>query len=393
MKIGDKTLGEIFQEIPLSQKIVVVVGSAFILFTICYVTYILAIFEPPQRAPEIARIAKSRNTSGILDPSLASDGDKKILVYTVVKPEKDGNFSTEVHSSNGMTNCFDWNELGSRIESRPDVLMGPDLKTPVTRGVWRAETPSIVYDPADKGREWKIFAYRYFWADNSSLARLYGAIVMRSSNSPTAVEWSREEWLFSAAPGMPPAPYGGTVQQHLNKLHPSLADVYFYARPSVVMVGDVMVMSLSAFVQGKDTVDRVIMIASNDHGRTWRYMGTPVRDADLPLIGAFKRLNGGSLFMKDDVLYLSLMLGDDTSDSLGAHIFDFEDASTARLRRYPKTGNIVIAAHIPTVKKTPSKLGGGALAYDKSCKDKVLMSESLDDRRHDIYVISSPPMP
>src|SRR6218665_2571745 len=237
MKIGDKTLGEIFQEIPLSQKIVVVVGSAFILFTICYVTYILAIYERPQREPEIARIAKGRNISGILDPSLTSDGKDKILVYTVVTPEKDGNFSTEVRSSYGLSNCFDWNELGKRFESRPDVLIGPDLKTPVTRGVWRAETPSIVYDPADKGREWKIFAYRYFWADNSSLARLYGAIVMRTSNSAMAVEWSREEWLFSAAPGMPPAPYGGAVQQHLNKLHPDLSDVYFYARPSVVMVG------------------------------------------------------------------------------------------------------------------------------------------------------------
>lgn len=393
MKIGDKTLGEIFQEIPLSQKIVVVVGSAFILFTICYVTYILVIFEPPQRQPEIARISKGRNTSGILDPSLASDSKNKILVYTVVMPEKDGNFSTEVRSSYGMTNCFDWNELGSRFESRPDVLIGPDLKTPVTRGVWRAETPSIVHDPADKGREWKIFAYRYFWADNTSLARLYGAIVMRSSSNPMSAEWSREEWLFSAAPGMPPAPYGGAVQQHLNKLHADLADVYFYARPSVVMVDNVMVMSLSAFVQGKNTVDRVIMIASNDHGRTWRYMGTPIREGDLSKIGAFTRLGGGSLFMKDGILYLSLMLGDSTSDSLGAHIFDFEDASTATLRRYPKTGSIAITSHIPTVKKPPSKLGGGALAYDVSCKDKVLVSESLDDRRHDIYVISNPALP
>ena len=393
MKIGDKTFGEIFADIPLSQKIVVVVGSAFILFTICYVTYMIAIFEPPNKQPEIARVTKTKNTSGILDPSLASDGTFKILVYTVVTPQQSGNFTTEVHASMGLPNCLDWETLGSKIESRSDVLIGPDLKTPVTRGIWRAETPSIVYDPADKGREWKIFAYRYFWAENPSLARLYGAIVMRTSDKPNAMEWSREEWLFSAAPGMPPAPYGGAVQQHLNQLHADLADVYFYARPSVVMVGDVMVMSLSAFVQGKNTVDRVVMIASSDHGRTWRYLGTPIRDADLNKIGAFTRLGGGSLFMKDDILYLSLMLGDATTDSLGAHIFEFADASSAQLRRYPKTGNFVIAARVPPIKNPPSKLGGGALAYDKTCKGKVLVSESMNDKRFDIYVITNPKLP
>lgn len=393
MKIGDKTFGEIFAELPISQKIVVVVGSAFILFTICYVTYIVAIFEPPARGPEIARIAKGKNTSGILDPSLSSDGKSKALVYTVVMPEVDGKYSTEVRLSMGMHNCFNWNEVGSKIESRPDTLIGPDLKTPVTRGVWRAETPSIVYDPADKGREWKIFAYRYFWADNNSLARLYGAIVMRTSDSLAAQEWSREEWLFSATADMPPAPYGSGVKQHLNKLSPDLQNVYFYARPSVVMVNDVMVMTLSAFVQGKNTVDRIVMLASSDHGRSWRYLGTPLRDTDLAAMGDFTRLSGGSLFMKDGVLYLSVMLGNAASDSLGAHILDFQDATGAKLRRHQKTGAIAVAAHVPNIKTPPTALGGGALAYHETCKDKVLMSESIDGKRHDIYVISEAPLP
>jgi hypothetical protein len=393
MKIGDKTLGEIFQEIPLSQKIVVVVGSAFIVFTICYVTYLLAIFEPPKPGPSIARIAKGKNTSGILDPSLSGDAKNRALAYTVVMPEGNGNYSTEIRLSMGMNNCFEWNEIGSIIESRPDTLIGPDYKTPVTRGIWRAETPSIVYDPADTGREWKLFAYRYFWAGNSSLARLYGVIVMRSTDKVSAQEWSREEWLLSASPDSPPPPYGNNVQIHLNKLHPDLADVYFYARPSVVMVNDVMVMSLSAFVQGKNTVDRVVMIASSDHGRTWRYLGTPLRDTDLKAMGSFTRLGGASLFMKDGVLYFSAILGNAGTDASGAYIMDFEDASTARLRRYPKTGAIAIAAHVPTVKNPPTTLGGGALTYHPSCKNKVLMSESVDGKRYDVYVISQPDIP
>lgn len=394
MKIDGKSLGEIFAEMPFSQRFVVIIGTAFILFTICYIFYLFVLFEPPKRAPEIVSLPKASNIVGMFDPSLTGNESSKLLAYTVAIPEAGGLYSTEVRTAVGSPRCTSWTEATGKLEARPETLMGPDLITPVTSGIWRAETPSIVYDPADIGKEWKLFAYRYFWANNSSLARLYGAIVMRTSSSATASEWSREEWLFSAAPNTPPPPYGNLVKMHLNKLHPDLTNVYFYARPSVVMVGNVMVMSLSAFVQGKDTVDRIVMIASADHGRSWRYLGTPIKDADLAAMGGgLNRINGGSLFMKDQILYLSVALGNSLTDSAGAYILDFENATKAKLRRDPKTSSLIVHAHIPTIKQPASRLGGGAIAFNETCKGKVFMSESADGTNYNIYVLPQSPLP
>lgn len=384
---------EIFDDIPFPLKIVVVVGSLFIIFVIFYVSYLLLIYEPPKKDARIVGISNSRMAAGLLDPSLATDGDKKVLAYTIVEPMTDGSFGTEVLLSLGVKNCLSWNVLGGKIELRPDKLIGPDLLTPVADGFWRAETPSIVYDPADTGREWKLFAYRYFWNGSPPLARLYGTIVMRTADSPMSSNWSREEWILSANENAPPQPYANLVKTKLDKLHPDLADVYFYARPSVVNVDNVLVMSLSAFVQGKDSPDRIVMLVSTDHARSWRYLGTPLRDSDIGAISSsFTRLSGGSLFMKDGTLYLSVMLGTKDSDAVGAHILEFENASAAQLRRHKKTGAIAVLNYIETVQKPPSRLGGGALAYHDDCPDKTFMSESLTGRRHDIFVHPRPPL-
>jgi len=145
-------------------------------------------------------------------------------------------------------------------------------------------------------------------------------------------------------------------------------------------------MSLSAFVQGKDAPDRIILLASTDHARSWRYLGTALRERDLAAMGDFVRLTGGTLFMKDRTMYLSAMLGTKESDAVGAHILEFEDASTARLRRDPKSKAVAILNHLATQKIPPSQLGGGALAYHDACPRKSFMSESLTGERHDIFV-------
>jgi len=388
-----KTARDIFNDIPFPLKIVVVVGSLFIVFVIFYVSYMLLIYERPNKDTRVITISNSRTAAGLLDPSLTGDHDKRILAYTIIEPLADGSFSTEVLISAGNNSCLLWSVLGGKIESRPDKLIGPDLVTPVAAGFWRAETPSIVYDPADTGREWKLFAYRYFWSGSIPLARLYGVIVMRTADSPFSHNWSREEWLLSASETVPPEPYANLVKNRLNALHPDLHDVYFYARPSVVNVDNVLVMSLSAFVQGKDSPDRIVMFASTDHARSWRYLGTPLHESDLANVDpSFIRLSGGSLFMKEEVMYLSIMAGTKDSDSVGAHVLEFENAATAKLRRNKNTGAVAVVNYIKTLQNPPSRTGGGALAYSDVCPTKTFMSESLSGKRHDIFAHPNPPV-
>jgi len=388
-----KTAMEIFGNIPFPLKIVVVVGSLFIVFVFFYVSYLLLVYEAPKKGARVITLSDSRSAAGLLDPSIATDGSRRVLAYTIVEPMTDGSFSTEVLLATGNKDCILWNALGSKMESRPDRLIGPDLITPVANGFWRAETPSLVYDPADTGREWKLFAYRYFWSGSAPLARLYGVIVMRTTDSATSANWSNEEWLLSASENAPPQPYADLVKAKLNTLHADLGDVYFYARPSVVNVDNVLVMSLSAFVQGKNSPDRIILLASTDHARSWRYLGTALRESDLSGIGAgFTHLSGGGLFMKEGVMYLSAMLGTKDSDAVGAHIFEFENATTAKLSRRAGTNALVVLDHVETVQKPPSRTGGGALAYNDSCPGITFMSESVDGRRHDIFAHPRPPV-
>lgn len=389
-----RTAKEIFDDIPFPLKIVVVVGTLFIFYTIYHIIFVSFHTRDVELRPALLRVIINATSKGVFDPSVATDGKFSLMAVTNAYEETNGLFGTNVALAVSYKNCETWAPLGVLFEGRADTLMGPDFKTPVGNGIWRAETAGIVYDPADTGREWKAYAYRYFWSGSAPLARLYSVITMRTASNPLEMkDWSREEWVFAAKPGTPPAPYN-RVGTHLNTLHADLADVYFYARPSVVMVGDVMVMSLSAFVQGKDTVDRVIMLASTDHGRSWRYLGTPLHESELASIDpSLTRLGGASIFVQEDVLYISFALGNATSDASGAYIFAFEDAGAGKLARDAKTGMLVPVSQVKTLRQPPSKLGGGHITYAKTCGKGTIFSESLDNKRFDLFFLPRAPVP
>ena len=390
-----RTAREIFDDIPFPLKIVVIVGTLFIAYTVYYLVYISLYVEKKDPKPALLRVIPNVASRGVFDPAIATDGKISLMTLTNAYEASEGFFGTNVALAVSYKDCEGWGPLGILFESREDTLMGPDLKTPVAKGIWRAETAGIVYDPADTGREWKAYGYRYFWSGSAPLARLYSVIVMRTASSPLDLkDWSREEWVFSSKPGIPPEPFASMVKgTHLNTLHPSLADVYFYARPSVTLVDGVLVMSLSAFVQGKETVDRVIMIASTDHGRSWRYLGTALTDKDLPRIGeGLNRINGASLFVQDDVLYISFTLGNAESDSTGAYVFAFDDAGTAKLSAQEKTGALVPVSHVKTLRQPPSRLGGGNMAYAQSCGKGTVFSESVNNQRFDLFFLPRAPV-
>lgn len=388
MKINDKPLSEVFEDIPFPLKIVVVLGTGFIIFVIGYVIYLSMFVQISEPKTMLARIEGARRGAAVLDPSIASDGKHAVMAYTFVEKVRDSEeFTTRVRTAIGHNKCFDWANLRAGLMAHEDTLIGPDYITPVGKGTWRAETPSIVYDPADTGREWKLFAYRYFWNGNTGLARLYSGIVMTYASDFRALEWSREEWVLAAGDGVPPAPYGNNVITALNRLHPDLRDVYFYARPSVVHVDGVLVMSLSAFVQGKEAPDRVVMLVSADHGRSWRYMGTPLRESDLGALGNFDRISGVALIMQDDILYMSAVFGQGQNNGAGNYLLEFENASTATLRRDKRTGRLLLSNYIPPQRNPPNPAGNSPIAFHEMCGNKVFVSENFDGVRHDVYII------
>lgn len=404
MKIYDKTLSEILQDIPVPFKIMMLAGILFIIATIIYVPYVIVTFgDKGDFVPPLVIENLDQETVGMADPAIAFDGTRHFMAYTGVRPSLKvaQDVRTEIFFAYDKkpNNCITWRQISTPFPTKQETIIGPDGKTPVASGIWRIETPGLVYDPDDKGKEWKIFAYKYFWAGKTDLARLYGAIVYKYTSNPMKLDgWSTEQWILSASPQSPPFPYSQIVETKLSDLHPSLADVYFYARPSVIYIDKTLVMSLSAFVMNKQTPDRIILLASKDHGRTWHYLGTPLRDSMLPGIktdtGSYSLLQGASLLLQDGVPYLVAVFGNKRIEAAGSFVFGFDNISKGVLIA-DKAGNPLLLNHIRLSSALPTNVGGGYAAYSDFCvKAGVIASEmSGIRRRYSLFRTSDPLLP
>ncbi len=377
MRIYGKTLGTIYQDLPWPYKIVFIASAAFLSYTIVYLFYFLFTFSVTKKdTPGPAKVTSWQ--SGMLDPAIASDGKqpgKTMMAATVLIPPPDGRtgLATEVHLFTAPKDCNSWSHLNAVFGTKNENLLAPDGETTLAQGFWRIETPTLVYDPDDPGKEWKIFAYKYFWSGNMKLTGYYSIIVYKYAHDPMQ-KWSDEQWLFSARPDYPPAPYGELVSQKLNTLSPALADVAFYTRPSVVYDQGVMLMSLSAFT-GNDQPDRIIVIASFDHGQNWQYLGAPLSTADLAGLGNYTKLQGATLLRDQGKLYLATVLGTAETEGAGTFLFEFDDLTKATLKRDTTTQRPVLAREIPRLSQQPTAIGGGFAAYLPECKGGILTSE------------------
>lgn len=408
MKIYDKTLPEIFQDIPLSYKIMMVCCALFIALTIVYVPYVYVTYgDKDKTVPPLLIDGHEPGVLGNLDPSIAFNGRQHALAYTALSTPNvnTSDLRTEVFLAvaRNMGKCVRWRHSSIPFATRAETLIGPDGSTPVTRGFWRIETPALVYDPDDKGKEWKLYAYKYFWAGKVDLARLYGAIVYRYTSDITgSITWSTEEWILGAGEQSPPFPYSQVVQNNLDTLDPSLKSVYFFSRPSVVYVDKTIVMSLSAFVKGKQTPDRIIMIASKDHGKTWHYLGTPLRHDMIGGITTeingqkqnYTLLQGASLILQDGIPYLAAVLGNKDIESNGTFIFGFDNISSASLIKDAKGGPALLN-YIPLNSGIPTNVGGGYATYHQSCKETGLITSEMSGirRTYSIFRTDKPALP
>lgn len=379
MKIYGRPLSSVIALLPLPLKIVVFAGAAFVLFTLVYIPASLMASSAAEQAPAPLLLNTKNDILSKLDPSIATDGKSTLMVFTALKtpPEESAekDFVTAVMAVSAYKGCTDFGSAEQIFETKTEELMGPDGATPVTTGSWRVETPSVIHDPADTARPWKIFAYKYFWAGKTPLARLYSVIVMKTAEKPEG-PWSNEEWIFSSSDTRPPYPYGAAVQTKLSSLSPDLADVYFYARPSALQVNNVILMTLSAFRSGMDTPEKIILLASVDHGKSWKYLGTPLAATDITRVDpALKTIAGASLIDYQGTIYLAMTPGDEKVSALGTYMIPFADVLKAKLKADPASGRLLTAKKIPRLSVAPTEVGGGFATYAAGCKTGIITSE------------------
>ncbi len=388
MRIYGKTLTEIFGLLPWAYKAVVTMGAAFFLFAVPYsLHYFITMGVQIDKVEPLNFPGLNReHNKGVMDPAIATDGSNVLMAHTVLSIDTLGTqqqVATEVVLERSTKPCKLWAFIGGGYKGEKDDVMGPDNVTPLsdTGGIWRYETPGIVYDPDDRGREWKLYAYRYYWTGSEAFARHYGFIAEKTAPSPDG-PWTDQRMLFSASKDQPGKPFEAEAmgQTYINDLSPELQDIYFYSRPSVVY-NKFLFMTLSAFINKPGSPpDRIVMLKSVNHGKTWSYAGTPLRGSDLAKMGNYTKIGGATLVKYNDKMYLAVVLGDKTADGLGTFMIPFENPAQGLLARDPKTGAPIVAQHHPRNSNQPSRLGGGYTAYTDACSQGMLTSEYSDLR-------------
>lgn len=158
---------------------------------------------------------------------------------------------------------------------RPTDKIIIEFRGKTLEGSWFNEVPTIVHTPDDPGREWKLFWHKYFMLHGKGeVGRVlrYSWIAYKYASSPDGA-WSEEISLFGAG-SSPAKPYSAKI--NLNALHPDLRRNIVYTEPGSLYWDGVLYLSLQAIkmVRKGELESDIILIASRDLGKTWRYVGT-----------------------------------------------------------------------------------------------------------------------
>jgi len=295
---------------------------------------------------ERIKIIGEAANKGVFDPAIEynTDGAVGWMIYSALESPVDTPANVPIpkyvhtHLARTTDGGKTWTFVGRINESVEDTVV---LKGRTISGVWWHEVPTLVHDPDDRGREWKLFWHKYFaipkfYFDFPVLPKLnllrikeYMWIACKAAASPEELAAAEETALFGS--GQFPLPPYGAVHD-LDKLHPDLRKNNWYSEPGSLYKGGVLYLSLSGGAVGDVRRHRTFLLSSHDHGRTWQYtrMLTDARDASDY---GCKILTGSSLVEEKDRVYLLISPVGHNGMYRGAYIFAFDDIGRGTLRR------------------------------------------------------------
>ncbi len=279
--------------------------------------------------------------NGVFDPSIEYNNDGTIgwMAYSAI--EEPGR--VDIHLAKTTDNGKTWKFVLNVNPSKGGTIKhkGKNIK-----GVWRNEVPTLVHDPDDAGKEWKLFWHKYFVKRpfrGKDRMFLYGWIAYKYAPSPKG-PWSEEIALFGTGTFLS-NPY--SVKHNLNSFHPDLKNMVAYTEPGSLYRNGVIYLVLQGHAKNSF---KILLISSKDHGKTWKYLGTLVNQKDAKDFG-YLRLVAPSLVEEAGrtFLFLSpfkpLPVGHD-----GTYIFEFEDISKSSLKR-DKSGRLIVYKYLlPSIK-------------------------------------------
>lgn len=227
-------------------------------------------------------------------------------------------------------------------------------------GVWNHEVPSLVHDPGDPGAEWKLFSHRIFrkiedpFTEEQNLPA-YSWISYRSAPSPVG-PWSADVALMSSGP-LPPAPYDD-VAIAVNDLDESLSEMLVYSEPGAFVRDGTIYLSLTGLTANGP--DRIILLASHDHGSSWQYVATPLANDDASVLG-FSSFDGSAIVSQAGRVFLLVTPESPGVLHDGTLAFEFESLAAGLLER--DGGVPVVHLEIAAQPGLPVERRGGQADY------------------------------
>lgn len=307
-----------------------------------------------------------RLEGGIYDPSVAytPDGSVGWLAYSSVK----GDFKpigqyVHTHLARSTDGGAHWQFVKVLNASTDGTLTMADGKSLL--GVWRYEVPSLVHDATDPdaSRRWKLFAHYYFWSPKKDRMVAYGWIAMRTAADP-AGDWSAEVPLFGAGRS-PLAPYHKTLVD-LNALDASLHNAVAYSEPGALAHDGRLYLSMTALKPKLPlgVTHTIILLASDDHGKSWRFVSTLLTPDDAKGLGC-EFFDGSSLAEDGGRFFLlaAPMVRNRFEVHHGTAAFEFASLAEGRLRRDAKQ-QPAISAYFAPQPGIFSLVGAGQATYD-----------------------------
>ena len=296
---------------------------------------------------------------GIYDPSLeyAPDGVGWLAYSAVTTMPGEG---VNIHLAKSFDAGKTWQHV-MPINKAVKGILSKEGK--LIDGAWVNEVSTLVYDPEDPGREWKLFWHKYFSSRQGKVNNRmfsHGWIAYRHAPGPEG-PWSEEIALFGAGDN-PVKPF--LVKWNIKDFHPNLSKYRVLTEPGSLVVGDTLYLSFQAVAASRQTQQKhdIILLASVDHGLSWKYINTLLVAKDAELYEA-EGFTGTSLVEEGDRYFLMVCpenFSNYRQGQLGTVIFEFEDISKGLLKKN-KRGDPVLVRYLKT---EFSK--GGQSDYDQS---------------------------
>jgi hypothetical protein len=289
---------------------------------------------------EKIKVIGEKGKHGMFDPSVVygKDGTGWLVYSSVNAPVVNTNLA--VSNNGGRT----WKYVRALNKPAEDSVT---YKRRKVKGFWVHETPSLLHDPEDKGREWKLFWHKYFFKTPykpKDHIWTYGGIAYKYASDPRG-PWSEEKLLLAMETYRK---FYDKKARILKDIDPSLKKYALFYEPGIIIEDGIIYLSLDASVPetglGKWNKRKIVLISSPDHGKTWEFVNYLTDSGDAKKLG-YLAFSASSIVREKGRLFLLVApvgsLSVKNKAHNGTYIFEFEDISRGLLKRNTENELIV----------------------------------------------------